>query len=99
VQKVVAYVSVETIEEASPRALWARHKTVAGISRRDFFSYYGESSIGYGGILGDVFRLKPPRDLNTLSEGMTPPQSFVYVDDTIDVRDHFVAACNDSAAA
>ena len=82
VKRVVAICTVRRVTYDSPTRLWARYRSVAGIDENAFFRYMGDRDSGVGIEFDRVEKLAAPVRLASLSRGMRPPQSFVYLSDT-----------------
>lgn len=80
-KSVVGYFEVKGIEIGSPDEIWGKHSTNAGISKSDFFNYYGGSEIAVGILIHKYISLKQPIDIKTLK--IFPPQSFKYISDEL----------------
>ena len=77
--KVVAMVEVIGVMMDSPKRLWEKTRTHAGISRPKFMDYYANRSVAYAYQLGELQKFDTPK---TLAEyGISAaPQSFVYIE-------------------
>ena len=77
--KVVAMVEVIGVMKDSPKRLWEKTRTHAGISRPKFMDYYANRSVAYAYQLGELQKFDTPK---TLAEyGISAaPQSFVYIE-------------------
>ena len=77
--KVVAMVEVIGVMKDSPKKLWEKTRTHAGISRPKFMDYYANRSVAYAYQLGELQKFDTPK---TLAEyGISAaPQSFVYIE-------------------
>lgn len=82
VGKVVGFFEVEGLDVAAPERLWERYVSVAGVEACFFESYFGAAELGVAIRIGDVFKLRSPVPLGTVSAGTHPPQSFCYLDDS-----------------
>lgn len=82
-RRVVGAFEVRGIEEAPPEELWERHKHDGGIDAEGFWGYYASTKRACAIVVGTVFRLDPPAILSELEEGLTPPQSFRYVEEPV----------------
>ena len=81
VKKVVGYFEVAGVERASPRVLWRRHGSAAGLSRREFLDYFEGAELGTALVLGRVVALEAPLELSELGSRV-PPQNFRYLSST-----------------
>lgn len=81
VQHVIGVFRVGLVDAAAPAELWERYEQVAGVTREEFFSYYGGRQTGYAINILDVVDLPFPLRLDEFSPRLTPPQSIVYLRD------------------
>jgi predicted transcriptional regulator len=82
VKALMGAFQVERMVEAKPRRLWSEVRHEAGVTRREFESYYAGASMAYGIHLGKTERFSEPIELSDLRElwsGFHPPQSFRYL--------------------
>ena len=78
--KIVGEFEIEEIFNDSITALWERTKDSAGISNSYFLEYFSQVSTGYAIKIKSTFLYDEPVSIFE-KYNMTPPQSFVYVDD------------------
>lgn len=79
VGQVVAEFDIERIHRLPVAELWNTTKDYAGISHQRFLDYFQGKEFGYAIEIGKVNEFEHP--LSLLSDfGVTPPQSFVYVE-------------------
>lgn len=78
VGKVVGEFEIESVLHDSPRSLWGRTKSFAGISRAYFDAYFRARSTAYAIQVKNPQRYSAPRDLAEISQS-PPPQSFMYL--------------------
>lgn len=88
IKAIIGYCKVKEIVRDNPSNLWVRFNSVAGISEKGFWEYYGEALKGTGIILSHIKKLDEEFPLKTIRKVMprfSPPQSFSYltVSDTI----------------
>lgn len=79
VGSIVGHAVVGEVYSSSPNALWRRYGSVSGLSRNEFFSYFGEVDQGVALALDQSIRLRhalPLKYLRRLAEGFQPPQFF-----------------------
>ena len=81
IQKILGYFEVSYMDEDSPKELWARYDAEAGMFQDEFEAYYGSSTRGIAIGIGNIYPLRNPMPLRTLSESLTAPQGFVYLVD------------------
>jgi predicted transcriptional regulator len=79
VQAVVGEFTVANQIVASPRALWRRYSSVAGIDRAAFFKYFDGATDAVGIVIDSVVEYETPRLLDDVKPGARPPQSFMYI--------------------
>ena len=80
VGKVVGEFEIGEIYRDKPSKIWAKTKKFAGIDKVFFDEYYEGRSIAVAIGVGTVQRYDEPLDLSELGAGITPPQSFRYLD-------------------
>lgn len=78
--RVVGVFEVDGIDKQTPEDLWKSYHDVGGIEERSFFDYYSGHLHGVALKVGAVRRLTEPLSLGALRPGMTPPQSYLYLD-------------------
>lgn len=62
--------------------LWSEVRSCAGVSREEFYAYYGSAPIGVGIFFTEVIPFDSPIDLAHVRErwpGFQPPQGYLYV--------------------
>ena len=79
VKKIIAIVDIDGILSDSPQELWEQCHEDAGISEREFFSYFKNSETGYAIKISNVQEFPNPIDPYHLDEDFRPPQSFYYL--------------------
>jgi predicted transcriptional regulator len=77
---IAGWFSVSGVDRLSPSGLWERHKHHAGVTRREFRSYFQGSREGVAIRVGHVTRLERPAPLSVIDGLLRPPQSFCYID-------------------
>lgn len=80
ISSVVAYFEVGEVVTGSPQQLWRRYRHGAGIDRDSFFAYFGSRANGRALEIASVFKLSESRTLSDIEAGITPPQSFRYLE-------------------
>ena len=80
VKKVVGIAKVKSVNEASPSRMWDLTKHAAGISRKDFRSYFTGAKLAFAISLGEVLTLNSEICPTQISKGFTIPQSYRYID-------------------
>ncbi len=81
VKKVVAVAEVLDCLVGSPTWIWARTAYGSGISRRFFRDYFSGRRSASAFVLGNVYEMTTPIELDELTGQKVPPQSFYYLDD------------------
>lgn len=79
VGSIVGHARVGEVHASSPNALWRRYGSVSGLSRREFFSYFGGAEQGVALVLEQSKRLRSSLSLKALrqvDDGFQPPQFF-----------------------
>jgi predicted transcriptional regulator len=77
---IIGRVTIRAIHNSTPTSLWRRFGLVSGLSRSEFFDYFGGVTKGIALELEDVKELRQPVSLAALrktSRGFQPPQFFV----------------------
>lgn len=80
VGSIVGNAIVGKVHASSPNTLWRRYGSVSGLSKREFFSYFGGAEQGVALVLEKSKRLQSSLSLKVLrqvDEGFQPPQFFV----------------------
>jgi predicted transcriptional regulator len=79
VGSIVGHATIGKVHASSPTALWRRYGSVSGLSKHEFFEYFGEIEQGFALILEQSTRLRSSLSLEALrrvDEGFQPPQFF-----------------------
>lgn len=79
VQMVLGFFEVDSVDEASPDALWRRYSAVGAIQRRDYDTYFGAAKSGVAIRVRRVHALKNPVELATVLASGRAPQSYAYL--------------------
>lgn len=87
IQRIVARVSVVSVTEGSPAALWELAKQKGGgVSRQIIFDYFKGAKSGYAIEITDVLKFENPIDPKMVFNKFLAPQSFRYLDSEDYVR-------------
>ncbi|NPE55824.1 ASCH domain-containing protein [Dickeya dadantii] len=86
VGKLVGEFEVTEIHQGSPDSIWKITKSFAGIDKKYFDSYYEGRDKAVAIAIGKVDIYEKPRDLDSLGEKITPPQSFCYINGDLEDR-------------
>jgi prophage protein len=78
--RVVGEIDVKDVLCDTPERLWERTALQSGISKDCFDEYFGGKSVGYAIQIGSFSPYPRPRLLQEAYPGITPPQSFCYVE-------------------
>lgn len=82
--KVVGSAEVRSMHSLAPGTLWRRYGEVSGLSRPEFFEYFGGMERGFVLVLGKPKRLSCPislERLRVLNGAFHPPQFFQHLDE------------------
>ena len=79
VARVIGSFNIADIYEDAPKALWAKTKTVAGVTKEKFDSYFKDRTVAFAIKVGDPVRFAVPQPLSKYLASNTPPQSFCYI--------------------
>ena len=79
IKKVVAHFRVGHVTEATPRELWQRFRSVAGIDEQAFWAYYDGTDHGVAIGIDQLVVLDRPVSLASVSRSLSVPQSFCYI--------------------
>lgn len=80
VKAVLGWFEVEGIDEDTRTSIWNSHRSVSGVSRREFRAYFAGAERAYAIRVGRTHRLRSPVGLESIPGVKRPPQSFQYVD-------------------
>lgn len=78
--RLVGEIEVENILSENLRSLWNHTKSSAGISKECFNNYFAGKDLGYAIKIKAYHPYERPIALQEKYPGITPPQSFCYVD-------------------
>ena len=78
VSKIIASFLIEKIIKDSPEKIWKLCKKYAGISKKNFFTYFKNSEVAYAIEIGKIDTFEESID-PYIKEDFKPPQSFYYV--------------------
>ncbi|WAC28246.1 ASCH domain-containing protein [Ancylobacter sp. SL191] len=84
VGRIVGEFEVEGVLCESPERLWTLTQTSAGISKQFFDEYFSGRSKAFAIKVGQIHKFSEPLNPSDLIENFTPPQSFMYVDDSFE---------------
>ena len=79
VGSIVGHARVGEVHASSPSTLWRLYGEVSGLSKREFFDYFGGVEQGVALVLEESTRLRSSLSLEALrqvDEGFQPPQFF-----------------------
>ena len=78
--RVVGEIEVEEVLCDSPEKLWNKTYRAAGISKDKYKAYFEGRELGYAIKIKAYHPYPKPLRLSELYPGVTPPQSFCYVE-------------------
>ena len=79
VGSIVGHARVSKVHSSTPNALWRQYGSVSGLSKHEFFAYFGGTEQGVALVLEHSTRLQSSLSLKALrcvDEGFHPPQFF-----------------------
>lgn len=80
VGKVVGEFKVKSVLKASPQELWQQTNKHAGISKKDYYSYFAGCATAYAIVISNPKEYRCMLDLDDLKDVVSrPPQSFMYL--------------------
>lgn len=79
VQKIVAVCAVRNLSWSCPSRLWGQYRRVAGVNVGEFNKYVGLSERVLAIEIDRVTTLRRPIPLSSLSDAISPPQSYRYL--------------------
>jgi len=82
VKKITGYFKIGRIIEDLPFNLWEAFHEEAGITKTEFFTYYGNTNRGFAIEIKDAIFFDVEIDPEDFVPGFSPPQSIRYVEPT-----------------
>ena len=79
VGQVVGSFMIDDIYEDTPKAVWAKTKSVAGVTKEKFDSYFKDRTKAFAIKVAEPVRFASPQPLSQYVPSNTPPQSFCYI--------------------
>ncbi len=79
IKKVIGYFKISNIVTGNPRDLWRRYKSMGGIDKNTYQSYYNNSNIAVAIGISKLNVLKDPLNLDSITGSVLPPQSYTYL--------------------
>lgn len=79
VGSIIGHARIGKVHASSPNTLWRRYGSVSGLSKDEFFSYFGRAKQGVALVLEQSKRLRSSLSLKALrqvDERFQPPQFF-----------------------
>lgn len=80
IKKIIGIAEVESVNVASPTAIWESTKYDAGITRKEYRRYFQGSNRAVAIKIKDVIRLNYNIEPDKIRDGFKIPQSFLYID-------------------
>lgn len=81
--KIIGEFDVSEVFIDAPEVIWERTKSFAGIGKVKFDEYYFGRETAVALAVGEVRKYDVPLELGELGGKITPPQSFMYLNDSI----------------
>lgn len=79
VAKVIGTFTIEDIYEDAPKALWAKTKADAGVTKEKYDRYFEGRTKAFAIKVAEPVRFAVPQPLWRYISSNTPPQSFCYI--------------------
>ncbi|QTX19740.1 transcriptional regulator [Comamonas aquatica] len=86
---VVGFATVGTIYSAAPSTVWRKYRSVSGLAKSEFMSYFDGVAVASAMALSGAKKLKKPitlEALRTVMPGFHPPQFYCRLDVNSPVR-------------
>ena len=83
IKKIVGKFTIDEIIQGVPQQLWKLYYKEAGISKKDFFSYYKGAHKGYAIKIKRFEMYNEPIDPYKLNSKFIPPQSYAYTNNVL----------------
>lgn len=83
VAQIVGEFDVDEIVCAAPEALWELTREHSGITKKFFDEYFSGRNKSFALAVGAVRKYKEPLDPGDVISDFTPPQSYMYVEDSL----------------
>ena len=96
VGSIVGHAIVGEVYLSSPEALWRKYGSVSGLTKHEFFNYFGGVDQGVALVLEKTTRLRsslPLQSLRKLAEGFQPPQFFARLTSKHPLHDVVTSSC------
>ena len=81
--EIYVYATIDKIIQGVPQQLWKLYYKEAGISKKDFFSYYKGANKGYAIKIKRFEMFNEPIDPYKLNSKFIPPQSYAYTNNVL----------------
>ena len=79
ISRVIGKFEIEDIYADSPNELWAKTKTLAGLTKEMFDTYFKDRTKAFAIKVSNPIRFSKPQPLSYYVPSNNPPQSFCYV--------------------
>lgn len=79
VGSIIGHAQISKVHSSTPGSLWRQYGSVSGLSKQEFFAYFGESEQGVALVLEHSTRLQSSLSLKALrrvDQSFQPPQFF-----------------------
>jgi len=91
---VVGFATVGMTYSAAPSTVWRKYRSVSGLAKSEFMSYFDGVAMASAMTLSDAKKLKKPitlEALRTAMPGFHPPQFYCRLEVNSPVRRHLLA--------
>ena len=79
---LVGAIEISDVIEGSPRSLWPKVRSGAGVSKATYDEYFLGAKLAFGLLIKQAIRLEKPLSLSSIRgsvPGFRPPQSYAYL--------------------
>lgn len=101
VGSITGSATVTAIHTAAPSKLWKQFGSISGLSKSEFFDYFGDVTTACALVLHSAMPVRQPMPLSSLrklSGGFQPPQFFLRLDQSHPVQLAITASTRASVA-
>ena len=83
IQKIIGYFKTNLIIKGNPKKIWNLTFEEAGITKREFDTYFSNKETGYALQISHLVLFEFPKDPFVLIENFHPPQNFMYFNNNL----------------
>ena len=83
IKQIVAIIEVDSVLTGMPNEIWNITKGQSGLSKKTFMSYFNHRTVANAIKFKTIHRLDTPKSLTTLNNIKYPPQSYVFINETM----------------